>query len=223
MAKPKFSGIGVVDINGSISNTTFARNRYGTYSKQRIGAPASTTYLQDRQLLMAALENLWQNTLDDNDRAEWARYEITKRNRMATRNSITGHEAFISVNFNRALISFLPLLLPYPYKPAPQIDQPTLTSPAANQLFYQLSGLDISLGAVAIYVSAPLPVGRMSANQIYLYTGYQTANGTHNLTADYTTRVTAPPSGSKIFVKFVPISSYNGQRGQAKFASVIIS
>jgi len=95
MGKPKFSGAGMVDAQNSFADTTFSRNRYGTYFKAKPPTPAGSIWLAFWQVNVAACEAIWQS-ISDADRASWSYYKIHRKNQMAGAKVLTGHESFMA-------------------------------------------------------------------------------------------------------------------------------
>lgn len=221
MAKPKFSGIGVVDINASINNTTFSRNAYGTYSKVRIGAPAGSPFLTAWQMVQSSLNDDWQNTLTDAERSEWVNWEKKMKNRMAVYNRITGYQAFMSVNSNRSLIGQGVTILPPVYSPVAQCDEPFVALALPNTIILSANLTDYSTSSLAVYMTFPLSLGQMSVNQRYGYINFTTGSALNTTYAQYATRFGVSPAGSKVFFKCVPINKITGARGVSKFTSFI--
>lgn len=222
MANVKFSGIGVVDMNGSVGNTTFARNFYGTYAKTRVGPPSGSIWLTAWQTEVASLSSVWQFGLTEDERKAWYLPFTTRIDSMAMRNKITGFDFFMSVNLNFFLTGIAPVTVPPISSLTAQPVSLTLTSPAPNTIWVFATSQPFD--SAAVYFSFPLPPGRMSFNQIYAYAAYTFANGGGlDCTAIYNGRFGALPTGMKIFCKIVPVHSASGLRGMPYFSSIIIS
>lgn len=218
MADVKFSGDAVVDLNGSVGDTTYARNAYGTYAKLRLGAPSPSTYRADWNTFIGGLSNHWTGALTDAQRATWYTRSQVSIDAMAVRNSITGFDLYMSVNTNLALIG-LPALDECPIYQKPDYQRPfTLTFPSSVQFLVALP-FPATVALVAVYMSAGLPAGRMSNNQIYTYLGVQSGGTTVNWFPDYSTRFPAFPGTCKVFCKVVPIDHASGVRGLPQYAS----
>lgn len=222
MAEVQFSGIGVVDMNGSVGGTTFARNYYGAYAKVRIGAPAGSIFLTNWQTEVASLANVWEFGLSDSDRQQWYTVNRTAVDSMADRNVITGYDLFMSVNLNLFLVGGVQVMLPPVYFDVPQCGQPAINALSALNVKIYLSSLPDAV--CAIYATKNLPAGRMSNNQIYAYIGWSFMSiGVIDIRAQYVPRLGIPITGKKIFFKVVPISQSSGFRGQPQYISGIVS
>lgn len=100
MASIKFGG-GITAMSGSIAGNTFARNRFGYYSRARTKPvnPRSAGQSQMRNL-MAYLAEVWHEVLDATMRAQWESYAaaISKKNRLGETIKLTGFQHFIGGN-----------------------------------------------------------------------------------------------------------------------------
>jgi|WetSurMetagenome_2_1015567.scaffolds.fasta_scaffold15241_2 hypothetical protein len=221
MADAKFSGVGVVNLNGSIGNMTFARNFYGTYAKTRIGAPAGSTYLTTWNTEVGNLTAIWQNVLTESERAAWYTTYRVKSDSMADRIKITGFQNFMSVNLNLFLIGATGVTAPPADEPLTEIAPFSITSFAGGVL--SVTGTNPVNTECAIYISWAMPVGRMSFNQIYAYIGHANINTAPSAIYSNTNpRVGVMTSGEKRFVKIVPINQNTGKKGTAYYDSIIL-
>lgn len=222
MAEVKFSGVGVVDMNGSVGNMTFARNFYGAYAKTRIGAPASTPFLVAWQTEVASLVNVWEFGLSEADRKVWYTVAQEKKDSMADTNKITGFDLYMSINLNLFLVSSAPVTAPPVSFERLQI--PEIIIGAHTTVAFRISAAIVGSVPCALYFSRNLSPGRMSNNQIYAYAGLFGISAVPiNVAAQFNTRIGALVSGKKVFVKLVPISQTSGLRGVPQYASAIIS
>jgi len=220
MGKPKFSGAGMVDAQNSFADTTFSRNRYGTYFKAKPPTPAGSIWLAFWQVNVAACEAIWQS-ISDADRASWSYYKIHRKNQMAGAKVLTGHESFMAVNLNRIICSTTPVATPPPYSPVSQISAFSFATAFPGTVQFDVDLYDWSTSNVAIYCTNQLPAGRMSVNQIYALLFVTSFTGSIDITTEYNARFGALVSGKKIFIKFVPINIFTGARGVARYLSSI--
>lgn len=100
MALIRFGG-GVVQMSGSIAGDTFARNRYGNYSRARTKPTNPNT--ENQQLVRAALAQLterWSETVSSAQRAAWNLYgnSVTMKNRLGENIKLTGFNHYIRSN-----------------------------------------------------------------------------------------------------------------------------
>jgi len=100
MALIKFGG-GITAMSGSIAGNTFARNRFGYYSRARTKPvnPKSPHQSQMRGIL-SYLAEAWHEILDDTMRGQWETYAaaISKKNRLGEGIKLTGFQHFIAGN-----------------------------------------------------------------------------------------------------------------------------
>ena len=107
MALIRFGG-GVVQMSGSIAGTTFARNRFGNYSRARTKPVNPRTDRQTNiRAVMADLAEEWHDTLSAMQRTAWNDYAaaIAMTNRLGETIHITGFNHFIRSNSVRAYCS----------------------------------------------------------------------------------------------------------------------
>jgi hypothetical protein len=111
MALIKFGG-GIVQMSGSIAGNTFARNRFGNYSRSRTTPvnPRSTDQSKVR-LILAYLVEYWNEELTPAERAQWATYAaaVSMTNRLGDSIKCTGFNHFIRGNSLRARFGGAPV------------------------------------------------------------------------------------------------------------------
>lgn len=105
MALIKFGG-GVTQASGSIGGTTYARNRFGNYSRSRTKPvnPSSTAQNLIRSS-MAYLSQYWSANLTDEERGKWATYAaaVPGLNRLGESVYYTGLNQFLRSNIVRVM------------------------------------------------------------------------------------------------------------------------
>lgn len=95
------TGQGVAAISGSIGGTTFARNRYGAYARNRSTVVNPATPSQSAmRLIMATLVQAWSSTLSTAQRAAWDVYgaNVAMLNRLGEQVFLPGFNHFIRSN-----------------------------------------------------------------------------------------------------------------------------
>jgi len=100
MALVKFGG-GIIQMSGSIAGNTFARNRYGNYTRARTKPVNPNTAKQALvRAVMATLTTRWAQTLTANQRAAWNLYasEVAMTNRLGEVVHLTGFNHYIRSN-----------------------------------------------------------------------------------------------------------------------------
>lgn len=96
MALIKLGG-GVADIRGSIGGTTFSRNRYGNYSRNRtIPVNPSSSYQQKIRSSISVARNAWFSVLTAAQRTAWGAYAaaVAVQNRLGESINLTGWNHF---------------------------------------------------------------------------------------------------------------------------------
>jgi len=121
MALIKYGG-GIVQMSGSISGTTFARNRYGNYARARTKPVNPKT--SGQQAVRAALTMMtdhWANTLTAAQRTAWNLYgsNVAMKNRLGETVYLTGFNHFIRSNsvlarFGATLVNAGPVVFELP-------------------------------------------------------------------------------------------------------------
>jgi hypothetical protein len=222
MAEVKYSGVGVVDMNGSIGNVTYSRNFYGAYAKTKKGAPASTIWLVDQQDIIAYVAPFWQ-LLTDDERRQWYNVSIMHSDSMAQKNTITGFLFFMSTYVNR-YASGLFTIYPTPDSLAPftpYVINNFIAFVSAGDIWVQADPVIGAANLATLFCSKPLPAGRMSYKQIYYRVILFPADGSTNaVTTNISSRVGLPSPGQKMFFKAVP-NSPSGILGTPLYFSLI--
>jgi len=100
MALVRYGG-GIVQMSGSIAGDTFARNRYGNYSRARTKPVNPNSSRQ--QIIRAALATLttrWSQTLSAAQRSEWNVYgtNVAMKNKLGETIYLTGFNHYIRSN-----------------------------------------------------------------------------------------------------------------------------
>ena len=110
MALVKFGG-GITGMSGSIGGTTFARNRYGSYARNRTKPVNPNTALQQNvRAAMAFLTSYWSQTLTAVQRTAWNLYgsNVNMLNRLGETIQLSGFNHFIRSNAWNARYSVAP-------------------------------------------------------------------------------------------------------------------
>lgn len=104
MALIKFGG-GVVQMSGSIAGDTFARNRFGNYSRARTKPvnPKSPRQMAARILVMMLAEQWRESPMTDAIRTAWETYanSVNWNNKLGEAVKLTGFNHFIRSNASR--------------------------------------------------------------------------------------------------------------------------
>lgn len=100
MALVKYGG-GIVQMSGSIAGNTFARNRYGNYSRSRTKPTNPNTVLQQKiRAAIAELTELWFGTVTSTQRSAWNQYasNVVMKNRLGENTLLSGFNHYIRSN-----------------------------------------------------------------------------------------------------------------------------
>lgn len=90
-------GSGVADIRGSIGGTTYSRNRYGNYARNRtIPVNPNTPLQQQIRSAISVARDAWFNTLTAAQRSDWGVYaaNVAMTNRLGSTIYLTGFNHF---------------------------------------------------------------------------------------------------------------------------------
>jgi hypothetical protein len=104
MASIKFGG-GITAMSGSLAGTTFARNRFGYYSRPRTKPVNPNSVAQAAiRLYMKYYTERWHDTLSAAMRSAWATYAaaVPVKNRLGEVVYLTGFNWYLAVNIVRA-------------------------------------------------------------------------------------------------------------------------
>lgn len=220
MASTKFSGVGVVALNGSVGDDTYTFNAYGQYVKAKPGTPAGGAHLAPYQTQLQSIVNVWEVMLTDADRLPWYQYALDWFNPLYHKKKITGFNAFVSVNMNLFVAGRTGIIVPPVHEVMTRI-----TFMEDSGSFNLKVGTDGPTCDILYYCSNQLPPGRMSNNQLYYF--MQVSQGVGgldlpNLSAAWTTyfSVAAPTAGNKVFVKAVTQHKVEGVRGPAQYVTM---
>ncbi len=96
----KYGG-GIIQMSGSIAGNTFARNRYGNYTRSRTKPVNPTSALQVQvRGIMSNLVERWNDTLTQDERDAWDQYgdSVSWLNRLGENVKLTGFCHFIRGN-----------------------------------------------------------------------------------------------------------------------------
>lgn len=95
------TGGGVAQISGSIAGTTFSRNRFGAYARNRsLPVNPNTSSQQKVRSAVALLSGQWKNALSDAQRAAWSTYaeNVSVLNRLGDVVNLTGFNMYVRTN-----------------------------------------------------------------------------------------------------------------------------
>lgn len=115
-----WSGIGITNARGKIGAQVATRNRGGAVMREYVvPVDANTGAQATHRMEFAAVLDLWQS-LDQDERNEWARAAefVTKRNTVGNNYKLTGAIYFQQCNMNALLTGVGNIILPSPFAKA---------------------------------------------------------------------------------------------------------
>ncbi len=159
-------GAGLADIRGSVGGTTFARNHYGNYCRNRTKPynPNSPDQLRARAAV-AMLSTYWRDTMSAAQRSAWNAYAAGTNwlNSLGQTIKLTGQAHFVRSQTIRLLVgdSVNPVAPTTPGIP----DQATAWTPSADISDNEISidftfPVTVNSQDYAFFVSQPTSVGR---------------------------------------------------------------
>lgn len=169
MALIKFGG-GVTQMSGSLAGNTFARNRFGNYSRSRTKPTnPNTSWQRLIRDAVAYLTQYWRTDLSSAERIAWGAYadSVSMKNRLGESVKLTGFNHFIRGNSPRqargiAIVDAGPAELALPEKDSTVV----ITASAATQ-------------KITVAFDNTLPWAGEVGGYILLYQGVP-QNGTRN-------------------------------------------
>lgn len=231
MAKVDFSGIGIVAMNGKFGNDIITRNAYGPYSRKPGPGPVQTAPLQLWQLNFQSIHAAW-NSLTNMQRIAWINSAIANNRKQVLKKTLgntqrnrqlQGFHYFMSANLNISLTGAAPINNPPTLAPLKKLTSITITALTAATFNLSWNTAATATWQLIVYCSNQMNAGRMSNNQVYMFTINKSAGTTANIIADYNIRFPNPPlAGLKLFVRAYMINSLTGQRTPPVYDSRII-
>lgn len=230
MALLKYGG-GIVAMSGSIAGNTFARNRYGNYSRSRtkpVNAKSSGQVLI--RSIMSYLAEAWHEQLSAAQRTAWATYAnaISMNNRLGEAIKLSGFNHFIRSNamsmfIGNAMIKPGPTTLSLPAK------DPTfaITAAASTQLISvtfdnTLPWAEQPNALLGLFMGRPQLVTRNFFNGPWRLTGYK-AGSTPLPASPFTkTAIFTLTAGQRIWV-YARITEQDGRTTERFVDDVVVS
>jgi len=175
MAKIKLGAL-AQDARGSLAGTTFSRNRFGSYVRQKVSPiqPRTERQLEQRATFTEASQ-LWR-TLTDAQRALWASWAGNHPivNVFGDAQSMTALNAFIRVSTVRALVGFAPITSPpADQAPGPLAEVATVTA-ATGVLTVDIASPAIVGQAYVVFATRGLSPGKQFVSSDYRFAGSYT-------------------------------------------------
>lgn len=226
--KIKWSGIGIVTGRGKVGGTVAARNKGGAYVRNFV-VPTNpqTTAQMFVRAAFSFIAQAWRGLTSDARRA-WngATERFPKTDIFGDRQILSGFNLFMSLNATLRTLG-LPLIT-VPPEPASVFGFTAFSDPLFNASEFRVQVTDpVSVPegqAVLVYASAPTSPGKNTVgNDFRLITFISEFDAASiDLIDAYTSVFGVPVTGTKIFVRFVPVSATTGQQGSPIEISAIV-
>lgn len=183
-------GGGVASISGSIGGTTFARNRGGSYARNRtVPIDPGSSFQSLVRSLMSGLANVWAETLTEAQRSAWDSYAeaVPLPNPLGESRNVGGVGMYVRGNLIRGQVGYGdlprvdagPVILALSAYTPPGI---TGISETTQQIAYTFDNTDEWANeddaGMAVYVSRPQNPGVNFFKGPYRYAGVILGNGT---------------------------------------------
>lgn len=225
--KAKFGAI-VVDGRGKLGGHVFSKNKGGAYVRTKVvpSNPQTTSQSAMRAALTLLSQGWRALTVDQRNSWNSAVGNFQKINALGDAHIINGNSLYVGLNLN---------LLQVAASQITSAPQPTavgvcgLISVTADvsdgTIECAFAPTVPSVTAVVVWATAPLSAGVNSPGSRFRIIGSlpaATATG-EDIAALYTAKFGSfPPAGSKIFIKFAPVSTTTGIQGGVSVASTIV-
>lgn len=229
MTKVKFSGVGIVAMDGSLGDRTITRNFYGYYAKEKGSGPAVTSPALASWRGVFSFVHAAYEALTDIERNEWISAARNPQSwgidNLTVPRQRTGFHLFMHVNLS--LVQFGGGITPVPLMPAApsRLSNFIVTDSSAANLTIQVDTAfppDVRL----LYACTPqLNAGRMSYNQIYTFFQNDFGNfSPHQVAVSlvYPARFGVLTPGRKVFFQVVSISA-SGVRSMPLHCSALLT
>jgi len=196
-------------LSRSAGSTTASRNRFGSYLRNRVTPVNPRTPIQTLQrTIVQELSQLWR-TLTPEGRAGWGAFGLNynRQDSLGQSYTLTGLQAFTSVNRNRRVLGLSDLTVAPEYLPPGDLDTLTLTGsaviPVALSVAFTPTPLTGSARLVLAFtrqLSAGVAFVPRSEYRNRVVTAEAAASPVNVLSA-YTSRFGALVAGRRIFVR----------------------
>lgn len=211
--------------SGRASGNVYMRN--GRVRKMVVPSLVQNGYTTPVRSLLSQLSSAW-NALTQAERDSWINSSsFFRSNRFGTSFSLKGKQLYVALNANLVNTGVAPVNeCPLPAD-VPGITELTITADdSANtlSLAFTPDPTDANVNHL-VYATAPLSAGvnRPSSSAFRLIQLIGTAEVSPvNASASYIAKFGAFPTGSKIFVKLIPVNATTGQAGAAIVADTIV-
>lgn len=223
----KFTSHVYADIRGSVSGTTYARNRYGIYARRRVAPVQPNTNAQKNiRALLTVLSATWR-TLSEQNRDLWRAFaeSVARTDSLGQNVRLSGTQAYVMWNLWRTTTG-LPVLNVPPATPplVNTLQEITLDYDPATPTLDLIFNPSPYQGAVRIFATAPLSRGIqfVAPSKYRLIATQRPAAGGGTITSPipiyqaYTNKFGPIPPNARIHVR-VDTGSYPTDLTQAGF------
>jgi hypothetical protein len=212
----KFTSHVYSEIRGSVSGTTYSRNRFGQYVRRRaVPAQPRTSFQMSVRSFFGSVASRWRD-LSQDSQALWRAFaeRIVRTDPLGNPIRLTGLQAFVMMNALRRVLG-----LPVTPNAPPDVGTPpaiaTLTlsiDTTVNEMEVQFTPTPLA-GAIVIEATAPQSAGVNSVGRSKFRFVRMVKPGSYgasitspqNIWNEYVNRFGIPPLGSKIFVRVIPV------------------
>jgi hypothetical protein len=234
----KFTSHVYSEVRGSISGTTYSRNRFGQYKRRRaVPTQPRTPYQMSVRSFFGNISSLWR-TLDQSVQELWRAFaeRIVRTDALGNPIRLTGSQAFVMLNAMRRQLG-----LAITRNAPPDVGSPPAIASVSLAVDTTVGQFEVRFapsplqGAILIEATPPLSAGVNSVgrSRFRFIRAVRPASfgGTIaspvNIYTEYIARFGVPPERSKIFVRVVPVDYESadtaGFTGPATTASVVVT
>jgi hypothetical protein len=212
----KFTSHVYSEIRGSISGTTYSRNRFGQYVRRRaVPAQPRTPFQMSVRSFFGSVASRWRD-LPQDSQALWRAFaeRIVRTDSLGNPIRLTGLQAFVMINALRRVLG-----LPVTPNAPPDVGTPPAIATlilsidtTVNEMEVQFTPTPLA-GAIVIEATPPQSAGVNSVGRSKFRFVRMVKPGSfggtitspQNIWTQYVERFGIPPHGSKVFVRVVPV------------------
>jgi hypothetical protein len=212
----KFTSHVYSEVRGSISGTTYSRNRFGQYKRRRaVPTQPRTPYQMIVRSFFGNISSQWRELAQESQEL-WRAFaeRIVRTDALGNPVRITGAQAFVMLNAMRRVLGLaVTRNAPPDVGSPPAIASVSLVADVSDEeLAVSFTPSPLS-GAVVIEATPPLSAGVNSVGRsrfrfiraVRPASFGGTITSPVNIWSDYIARFGSPPAGTKVFVRVVPV------------------
>jgi hypothetical protein len=234
----KFTSHVYSEIRGSISGTTYSRNRFGQYVRRRaVPAQPRTSFQMSVRSFFGNIASRWRD-LSQDTQALWRAFaeRIVRTDPLGNPIRLTGLQAFVMINALRRVLG-LGVLTDAP----PDVGTPPAIATLDLAIDTTVNQFDVMFtptplaGAIVIEATAPQSAGVNSVGRSKFRFIRMVKPGSYgasitspqSIWSEYVSRFGVPPEGSKVFVRVIPVDYASaetaGFAGPPITASIVVT